>query len=281
MSETFVWIDADGVVYDLNDGVNRVVQADGIVGVSTPGFSLTEAESGLYAGARVTGVKTKARDVELPMVLSYATRSLLFADMDVLAYALDPNRGDGRLRMTRPDGVIRDLYCRCINGMGSADKGFSYREMTLIFRGGDPYWYDTTAITEVVTEATGTKTTWFPFFPLQLCSASMFATITLTNGGKVETWPVWTICGPGSEIVLSNKTTIKTLTLEVALAAGDTLVIDTRPGCKSIKWNGNYRYDLLDGELWPLIKGENIIGLNMLDAGTGSQIDISHYNRYL
>lgn len=281
MSETFKWIDASGVEYDLNDGANRVVQAEGIAGVHVPGFSLAEAENGLYAGARVTGVRTKPRDVDVPLLLKYGTRAALFADLADLAYALDPRRGDGRLRMTLPDGTVRDLICRYVTGLGGDDKGFSHREFSLVFRAGDPYWYATTAVSQVITEATSTKTKWFPFFPLQLCSAAMFANVTIPNAGEVETWPIWTVNGPGSGLKFVNKTTGKSLSLDVALESGDALVVDTRPGFKSVKLNGNYRYDLLDGELWSLAVGNNIVSLFMLGAGVGSQIGVSYYNRYL
>jgi hypothetical protein len=282
MSETFTWIDAAGSTVNLNSGTTRAVSADGISGVNNPGYSLAEAEQAIYAGARVVGVKTKPRDVELPMVLAHPTRAALFADIAVLARALDPNRGDGRLQMTLPDGSVRELYCRCVSGLAGEDKGFSSREFSLIFRAGDPYWYATTPTEITYMLSAQTLKKWFPIFPLSMNSASVFTNVVITLTGEANTWPKWTITGPGDYVRLQNKTTGKSLLIDIVLSSTDNLEIDTRPGHKTCKFNGAYRYDLLSGDLWALEVGANIVLIDMPSATIAtSSVKLAYYVRYL
>jgi hypothetical protein len=108
----------------------------------------------------------------------------------------------------------------------------------------------------------------------------------VTNAGDVEAWPVWTITGPGSGIVLRNLTTGQSMDFGVgALAAGNTVVVDTRPGAKTAVANGSINvFPFLSAAsvLWSLQRGANAVRLEMSGAIAGaSGLSLAYRPRYL
>jgi hypothetical protein len=82
-------------------------------------------------------------------------------------------------------------------------------------------------------------------------------------------YPVWTIIGPGSSLVLTNLTTNRTLTVNATVAAGDSIVIDTRPGQKSVRRGDgtNLLSSLVgDPELWSLTESVNQVSAVLTGA---------------
>jgi hypothetical protein len=101
--------------------------------------------------------------------------------------------------------------------------------------------------------------------------------------GDVETWPEWIITGPGENIVLRNMSTDEVTSLEVSLDVGETITIDTKPFHKTVTKNDgtNLFYTLTDeSSLWALQEGSNSIQIEMANATTDSNIQLTYRNRY-
>jgi hypothetical protein len=283
VTETLQWIDPDGVSVTLDvdqDTANRFmprveVEEDGVPG--QPGLRLRDVRHGVT-------------EFPLPFWVHGSSESDLRVQLRAMIRAMNPGRGVGKLRITSPVGDQREINCIVVDGLGlkeaGGETGPTDQRIVAVFRAHDPYYYDVSATTQPF-EITDTPS----FFPwggstlFRLTSSEIFSDGSVENDGDVETWPVWTITGPGSVITLENLTTGKTLTFATAsLTTGETIVIDTRPGAKTVLKNGttNLFPDIGTSSLWPLAAGTNLVRLQMAGAdAVTSSVVLSYTQRYL
>jgi phage-related protein len=86
-------------------------------------------------------------------------------------------------------------------------------------------------------------------YPLSYGAGSNTNTGTVTNNGRVSTYPVVTITGPATLPSLSNLTTNQTISINYTLVTGDTMVVDL--DAKQITLNGSAARNLLaNGSQW-------------------------------
>jgi phage-related protein len=129
----------------------------------------------------------------------------------------------------------------------------------------DPYKYDAVNVLTGTSGIVGSSTggmVWPLKWPLTFGTTSSGSgnQVTLTNIGNANTYPVTTITGPLDQgWRLENSTTGDFLSFNVALSAGQQLVIDHAKETATI--NGSSVSGLIDGDWWPLIRGTNIIKL--------------------
>jgi hypothetical protein len=101
----------------------------------------------------------------------------------------------------------------------------------------------------------------------------------------VESWPVWTITGPGSSPILRNLSKNVFLSLPVTLLAGESVVIDTRPGRKTVtKQDGSSLFGSLTqtSSLWSLLPASNSVRIEFTGALAGvSTVTLNFRRRYL
>jgi hypothetical protein len=281
MGDVITWVDPDG------EELTFTLGQDGPTGRLMPPIqSVTERVPG-QAGARLRSTRHEVRKV--------AFTGLMFADDAVtqrvalrdLARLLDPIRGDGRLRVDGPDASSREITCRYVGDLDrAAEQLAAFQELPLVFEAVDPYWYDAA---DVVSDFTiGATTTFFPIFPIVLSSSEVFADLTIDNTGDVAAWPVFTFTGPGNAIVGRNFTTEKMFSLtnptSLAVAAGESVTVDTRADLKSVTRNDDtnqFSYLTSTSTLWELAKGLNSIRLEMGGATAGSGIRVAYRRRFL
>ena len=175
------------------------------------------------------------------------------------ATALDPVKGEGTLTVVQGSHPGRQLVCVYEAGLDSfAEQSPLLGLTTLAFRAADPYWQDSTE-QQIVASINTSTFTWFPFLPLVLGASDVFAAATITNGGDVDAWPVVTITGPGTDLNVTNQTSGQTWAFTGSIAAGSVLIVDTRPGHKSVTLDGFNAFGRLTDTsvLWPLEPGSN------------------------
>lgn len=280
------WIDADGTTHAMATDAARVLK--GATGKGMPPVTFVEDEVPFQPGTRLRTVKTGARQLVLPMAFLADDASSLQAALRAWLLRLHADRGDGQLRYTGPDGTPRVLNCRYADGMqfteDASNRGPRWQKVAVAFHAFDPYWYDA-ADTDVTVTPSVDATTFFPFFPLVLTHAPVFASETISNTGDVDCWPVWEITGPASSIRLANGTTGKTLTLDKTLGTGDVVEVDTRPGKKSVTLvaTGENLYgNLASGSsLWPLARGDNDVTIEADSTDADSGVTLSYRLGYL
>ena len=239
-------------------------------------------------GARRQRSRHDVHEFTIRVVLSANSEPTLRQEIRDLVSVFNPLEGEGVLRVTSPIGDVREIQCIYANGLGMDESpgmsGMGTQKADVTLRAYDPYWRDTSDISSSF--AIGVVPTFFPIFPLRLTSSQIAVDDTVVNAGDVETWPVWTITGPGSAVILRNLTTGESLDLTTtALGAGDQITIDTRPGVKTVLLDdGTNLFSTLSAAsvLWSLRRGSNAIRLEMSGAVAGqSSLSVAYKQRYL
>lgn len=282
-AEVSVWIDPDGSSTTLDVDWNAT-------GRFMPAISIASTGIPAMPGERLREVRHGVREFTLRLTLATADEGSLRQAQRALVYAMDPARGEGILRVTSPLGDTREISCVVVEGLGMQEaeemSGPNMQFLDVTFRAyTDPYWRDVSD-TSPSPYVVGLTPTFFPIFPLRLTSSQIAVDTTILNDGDVESWPVWQIAGPGSAITLRNLTTGKFMSFTfLAMNAGESVTIDTRPGEKTVIKSDNTPifFDLSAlSSMWPLIKGNNAIRLEMGGAIAGSSyLQLNFRKRYL
>lgn len=283
MTETTVWVDVDG-------GQTTLEVEWATSGRFMPKIEFNEDIVAGQPGARLRSVRHAVHELVVPFWFDGATEADQRTQMRNICDLMDPTRGPGKIRVTSPVGDQREIVCSYAAGLEVDEKlgdnaGLFSQMVPVMFRGHDPYWYDVTTTTPGDFQATSTPS-FFPFFPLRLSSSEIVVDTTITNDGSVETWPTWTIYGPGSGVVLRNLTTGKNLLMTtVTLSTGQYITVDTRPDYKTVRRDdGTNMWSVVDfgSALWSLNRGANRIRLEM--TGTTplvSRLQVSYKRRFL
>lgn len=271
--------------------VNLTTQAPGFYKAGMGGRMMPPIEMSTESipgedGARSRQVRYLPRVIDIDCQVVGATRQETLSKLADIARSLSPKLGFGSLRVTREDGSARELACILAGGMADTGNGGEDERvvpLTLTFRAMDPYWYSVSTTTASFSSEGATN--FFPFgFPFTVSSSAVFATASATNTGDVEAWPMWTIEGPGAELVLSNITTGKSLSMNHTFAAGELLIIDTAPGAKTvISGAGTNLYGSLNNtsSLWALAPGLNSIGISMVGTSADTRVSVEWHQRYV
>lgn len=280
--EVVTWVDPVGVETPLN------VEWD-VDGRFAPEYEfITDTVPG-RPGQIVREVRHNTRPVSMALWIGpYADDVALRTALRKLAKAMDPVRGPGRLRIQSPIGDTRDLPCYANLSMPERlgdTSGVNVQRASVTFTAyGSPYWEDPSDVQQVFTR--GETVSFFPIFPLRLTSSEVFRDSSADNPGDVDAWPVWEIEGPGNSPVLWNLSQDKKLSLpSLSIGSDEAVVIDTRPGIKSITHSdGSNLFPLLEqgSSLWSLEPGVNSIRIEMSAAVTeSSRVTLRYRPRYL
>jgi hypothetical protein len=232
-------------------------------------------------GGRFREARHDERLATIPVVLPGPT-----AGRDELrrwARALDPVQGEGTLTVIQGAWAGRQLVCAYETGLEEFAEEWPLLGLTtLAFRAADPYWQDSTE-NSVISVLDPNAVLWFPMLPLILGPSDIFASVTITNTGDVDAWPIITTAGPGTDLTLTNQTTGLMWHFTGSIGEGSTLVVDHRPGHKSARLDGFNVFGRLtdDSALWPLVPGPNRIVIGFATATDASRVDFGWRNRWL
>lgn len=281
MREIVQHIDPDGVITDLE-------VEWGTSGRFMPPVTHDEQEIPGQPGSRWHDVQHGPRSFVLPLWIADAGAAALRALLRDLVGKMDPSRGESRIRVTAPGGDQREITCRYESGLELLERlgetsGPTVQRAPLVLRAHDPYWY---AVSDVVVPFGPQQAgSFFPLPPIRLSSSEVFADVTIDAiGDAPQAWPVWTIQGPGANVVLRNFTTGKSLRLKIALG-GESVTVDTRPGRKLItRHDGTNLWPavVMPSALWSLKRGLNAIRIEMASAvATTSEVQLAYRPCYL
>ena len=266
-----VFVDSAGSEIRL-DGTDAFDLLMGVDGRLAPPLNLDSDPAVGRQGNVLRRARVAQRDVELPIdVIAGDVRDKIRE----LFSALNPLRGDARLRVEYDDGQTRDLVGRVASIEAVEDEGSShgsYQRMMVVFRAFDPYWRGDEVVREYQVSAPDFFTEG-DGFPLRLAGASIIATVSEDNDGDADAWPVWMLRGPGVPRI-ENETTGETIEFDgLTLEEGETLVIDTEPGVKTVTLDGASIYDqlTLESSLFALSPGVNTLDID-LDEGTADSL---------
>lgn len=290
-AESNIWICSDGItIISLNGtSINGLLALDGRQGIYFPPIQIQDQTVPLQPGSIVRYFHYPPRPVLLPLGIKMADEVAFTGQIRNMATWFDTPPGSPAIyRRTAPDGTMRDLnvyYQGGLEGtedMNGGNRGPGWMKAVLSLYANDPFWYDSAATLQSFVPS-GVTQSFFPLLiPIKLSFSGLSSAFSVTNAGDIECWPIWTIHGPGTNPVLTNTTTGKSMTFSVTLGSSDVLVIDTRPGIKSVSLNGTITWSIYTptSALWSLVKGVNACGVAMSGTGAGSLIQIAYKQRY-
>lgn len=279
------WTAPSGFTLDLTDDASGfMVLGDGTRGLRSVEYEMTSAKYAGIDGETVLALRATAGQPTLG-VLVYADTEDDFRDRARwLRWLMRPKAGLGTLTVRNASGEARSLDCYCIAGLegdeSSAMDG-SWWALALKFFAPDPWWRGEA---QTVTYGLGTPGTFFPFFPLSLPASTVAGSFSVDlSMADAPSFPLWTVTGPGSSLVLTNTTTGKVIQVNTTLSAGQSLTIDTRPGQQSVRRNDgtNLMGSLAtDPALWPLVEDVNAVTVTLTGATSASAVSCTYAPRY-
>lgn len=244
-------------------------------------------------GERVRFARHTSRDVVLPINIIGTSELDVETTLNALARSLDPTKGDVTLYVTRPDSSERGLRARYIGGLeGLAMEWCGAMEIRgqIGLRAHDPFWFSDAApfTFDPSSGAVPALTLWDdpavawddPLVPFDGFGSDTTLS-TVTNAGDVDTWPTYTVTGP-CDVTWLNLTTGEQFEV-LGLVSGDTLVIDTTPGTRTVKINGLPAYGRLSpgSTLLRLVRGANTIAVRLAGATGATSAEMAYSPRYL
>ncbi len=282
MSYSLTWIEADGTSTALTEA-NGVDVRTGAVGLDVPPVDLRTSPRMSADGSTLVRRRRPARQVALPIYFEHASRV-----RSVIGQAAAFFQGPGTLRYA-DDVNVRDLldvyYDGGLAGDDSMERGVGgkWRFAVVSLRALDPWWYGQTETVAVA--YTGSE------IPFDDASTTFDAAAPFNGGpstgvtvnGDAEAFPVVTIDGPFTtcQVGLAGG---QTFALDAALADGDTITVDTRPGSRGPRRNnGAVDWSLLTAvsRLWTLPVGSSVLYVSATGDGGNSNVELSYRERWL
>lgn len=292
---------ANGAIANFDDVANGYVLTGPIIDPFIPPVHhVTRPIFGQPGGLR-THTRLDVREIVVPMAVFGDPGPILQSRLRAFASLLDPQLGDGLLRVRR-DGDDRHLVCRYSDGFGGMlrpnDWGpIDWWEGAVTFMAFDPYWKDVnaTAMEWVAPSATAFFTQ--PFLPMnRLTTGTAFGSLDVEITGDAGAWPIWHIVGPATDPVITNESTGEVLDFTAAggvtLATGERITVDTRPGYKLVsieqltggEWEfvSNVLGFLTDASvLFDLRVGVNTIDFTATGTAGATRLQLEYQQRYL
>lgn len=234
------------------------------------------------AGERRLRQEHDAREIVLPLAIQLddcPPEQALREALRGLGCQLNTIVEPGILRVQSGTLAAREIIASYAGGYEFFETNSRVAQPVLVLRAHEPYW--TSIADTALTFATGTG---LPFFvpdpadapdfvignPMPAFTLSVDTIVGAQNilvPCDVKVYPVWTLTGPATDVIISNLTTDLDINLTgITLGAGDVLTIDTRPGRKTITdQTGANRFADLDpaSTLFPLEPGTNSLLLSV------------------
>jgi len=288
MADRITWTSADGAtVLDFTDeGAGYRVLSNGTRGLRSVTYEMvTDRYAGLD-GENVSNVRAVGNEITLGLLVKADGESELRTRIRGLVHAMRPKAGSGLLSYSTPEGETRTLDCYCTDGLQGDESGDttlagSWWKAALKFYAPSPWWLGEARSVAFALDA---PSNFFPIFPLEPSASSVQGMFTVDlSDTDAPTFPQWTVVGPGSSLLLENQTTGRQIQINASLAAGESMLIDTRPGFQTIRrGDGTNLMPALasDPALWPLIEGVNRVSAQLVGATSASRIIGAYRPRY-
>lgn len=288
MTETITWITPTGTTIPF-DGTAGLRLIEGPANRFAPPVNLSTDETPGVDGAHIRSTKYGPRTIDVAIGVEGSTATECRSRLRTLLQATAADRGAGTLRFVAPGGDTRDITAIYQGGFEgddtNADPALTDYPFVVQFYAADPLFQASADSTDSWTVDSGVP--FFPIFPLQLSSSEVFAAPSITNAGDVETYPVWTITGPGSVVRLSHVATGRVLAWDGTLGVGEVLTLDARGRGQSttpkaaLLQDGSNVFELLSAwDFFPLAVGSQTVQIEMSGADANSAVSARWRHRY-
>lgn len=121
------------------------------------------------------------------------------------------------------------------------------------------------------------------FIPIRLSPSQIAGGLNVTVNSDVDVWPVWSIRGPGTGLVVRSTTLGEQFAISGSILPGQTVTVDTRRGVQSARDQaGTNLWPRMTGSsLFPLVVGANAVTVSLTDASSESYVEVSYARLYL
>lgn len=273
---------------DISDLTNYVVRSTD--GFGMPPAHLISERGPLQHGESDRGYRLDPRLIQIVLDLRANDWAGHYARRSELLYYLSPTAAIV-LRHTLPDGTVREIGGRCVEGPTYASNDrrlYRYQRAGIRIKCGDPAWYDPDRKSLRVVGGTGGAGFALPMpVPWLFGGVSVDTTVNLDYDGTWIEYPEIVITGPVGNAKIEHLETGDVLDFTgTTIAAGDHYTIDLRYGYKTVvdSSGANKVADLTpesDLATWHLQAGANTIRFTGASADTTTSILLRWYNRYL
>jgi hypothetical protein len=213
-----------------------------------------------------------------------------YAVLDGVARAFYNRRNElpapGYIQIQRPDGTTRQIAVFTTSGLNTPEVGISNHTIyTFSLQTPDPYWQDLVSQQLSFSTPPGSGGI-LPLLPVQLAGSAISSSISVTNGGNAQAWPVWTITGPGTPTMVNYRSG-RQWSLNAPIPAGNIVQVVTKPG-QQMAVNTTTGVNIWDqlvlgttlSNLWSLMAGLNQIGITMAGSSPATSVGLSWVNRW-
>jgi hypothetical protein len=288
---TLVYVRADGVTLDLNDGVSIKLRHH--EGFGMPDFQHATISSPGLSGDYWFGVRYPARIVTIDVTLFAAGLAALQNLRRQVIDVLNPSVYTGTLKLVQVNGVERWFDCVLAESLPMPTNqhvGQRAMMLTLRFRSvREPFLYDPVPKQYLVAAGAASASTAFMMggfrFPFHLSQSGVFNALVLTYQGQVPTPVEIVLTGPGIEPILRNDTLGRSVSFVgsgLTLVAGGTLDVDMDPRDRDVLvYGGNGWPYLRESGFWWLQPGPNSLSFEVSGSAPATQLVMTWRDRYL
>lgn len=303
---------------DITGTASGIIVQPGIKGFDAPPYNLALDDLPALDGSAYRNVRATTRELFVPLFLWAPSRGQLVKLKRDLVSRFNPKKGIGTLKVveTDDDGNLSSRFIDCFysGGMEGDEQegyGFTFCTFGVILQAPDPYWYGEKQIPAPTGLAGKPPVNFFtgkdrgaageltgPFLPNVHLSQQNQPNnqYLIAVNGDVPSWPVWTITGANCDrftltrVGQSGEPDAALILNYTFPAGGDVVIIDTRPGYKTVRNSaGTNLWPNLgpNPHLWFLKEGSNNVLIQLSLIGGGSPVTITgnakleFYPRYL
>lgn len=227
------WTGPDGVTHPLSGG--RYVSLTGRTGfgVIRPDHVTDATMSG---AAWMRDIRATPRLMSVPLLVQGDTPAEYLTAYRALQASVIHNRGGvlapGWLRVVLPDGQWREIAAYYHGGLDPVESELDdmmwarQEHPNLEFYAPDPAFVgeEIPLAWRIVAPAAA----FYPIYPLRVVSSQLGGSATVTSPGDLDSYPVWTITGPGTPTV-TNLSTGEEWGFTQEIGVGQTVTVDCRP----------------------------------------------------
>jgi len=267
MGLQFTWIDADDNSEILGDTANRVVSRYSGLGMAPIETFLQQLP--FEHQQKRLDTKFRPRIVQLLINDKRSTVAAQQSAADTLLARLNPDVGEGTLKIILDDGTERRLDCMVVAGPELSQENRlgtgALRSYLVRFEAANPFLYDPTQKTQSDNFDGATP-----------------VNISCSNAGNMGSFPVITIAGPVTHPVVTLTGTGEFVNLDYEIGVGSTVTIDCDPAlktCKLADGNNLAGYVSKTSTYFDLERGSNTVQISA-SAGSTGLIEIAWYSRF-
>lgn len=289
-----LYIIRNGTYYDLSGGLAYLESDDGF---GLPGVTRVTDRGPLQNGVNDLGFRLQPRNVNLVLVKPEACPNSWRALRQRFLEAFKPSDTPLNLRWEFGDGSRRQIDMHFTGGLSLpwtvADRVRpSLRDVVNLYA-PDPTWYDPDTNSATWTLAIQDELSFPIEFPISFGSDVISESVTVNYPGTWLAFPIVTFTGPIVAPTIRNLTTGEKLELSYSVGVGESVIIDTRYGHKTVTNNSGVNlisYLSSDSDLATFhiaadpesTDGENILFASGSEANSGQTSIRAEWNdRYI